>query len=98
MKTAVGDTVGVAAGDAAEVRVVVIQIAGEIGEPERHVRELTIPVRGPDGADDAAVGDDLDAQAVPVRQGETVDQPPLDLAERLPADLDHRERLLIVHR
>src|SRR5918995_1880234 len=53
-EAAIGDTVSVAAGDAAEVRVVVIQIAGEISEPERHVRELTVPVRGPDGADDAA--------------------------------------------
>ena len=75
-----------------------IQISGEIGEPERDVRELTIPVRGPDGADDPAVGDDLDAQTMPVRQGETVDQPPLDLTEWLPADLDHRERLLMTYR
>ena len=75
-----------------------VQVPGEIGEPEGDVRELAISVRSPDGADDAAVGNDLDAQAVPVRQRETVDQPTLDFAERIPADLDHRVRLLIAYR
>src|SRR6266545_1378203 len=62
------DAVGIAAGDAAEVRALG-DVVGEVVEAERDVGEAVVTVGDPDRLEDPAVGEDLHLHAVRVGQG-----------------------------
>ena len=66
---AIGDAIGVAADDRAEVRRV-LEVAGEAVEAEHDIVELSRAVGRADRRDDPAVRHDLDFDAVRIRERE----------------------------